>query len=259
MDLRPSSRLFLSCLLLSASGVTPASGQWPLEKLDRGVVAVPREEGGAFVSWRLLGDDPEGIAFNVYRASQGGEPRRLNPESISQVTFLLDETVAPGERAVYSVRPVVDGRESPADGWFTLQPETPYIVIPLQTPEGYTPNDGSVVDLDGDGAYELVIHQVGRGRDNSQNGVTTEPIIEAYELDGTLLWRINLGRNIREGAHYTQFIVYDLDGEGRAEVDMKTADGTVDGLGKVIGDANADYRNERGHVLAGPEYLTVFD
>jgi len=104
-----------------------------------------------------------------------------------------------------------------------------------------------------------VIHQVGRGRDNSQGGVTTEPIFEAYELDGTLLWRINLGKNIREGAHYTQFMVYDLDGDGRAEVAMKTADGTVDGLDKVIGDATADYRNEQGHVLAGPEFLTVFD
>ena len=96
------------------------------------------------------------------------------------------------------------------------------------------------------------MHQVGRGRDNSQRGVTDEPILEAYKLDGTFLWRINLGKNIREGAHYTQFIVYDLDGDGRAEVVCKTADGTVDGAGKVIGDANADHRNADGYVLERP-------
>ena len=78
-------------------------------------------------------------------------------------------------------------------------------------------------------------------------------------MDGTLLWTINLGKNIREGAHYTQFMVYDLDGDGIAEVCMKTADGTVDGLGKTIGDASKDYRNKDGKILDGPEYFTVFD
>jgi rhamnogalacturonan endolyase len=89
--------------------------------------------------------------------------------------------------------------------------------------------------------------------------MTDEPILEAYKLDGTMLWRINLGKNIREGAHYTQFMVYDLDGDGRAEVACKTADGTIDGKGKVIGDAKADRRNERGFILSGPEFLTIFD
>ncbi len=110
---------------------------------------------------------------------------------------------------------------------------------------------------------------MGRGRDNSQRGQTSEPILEAYKLDGTFLWRINLGKNIREGAHYTQFMVYDLDGDGRAEVACKTADGTTDGRGKLIGDSEiggsgiggsaADHRNADGYVLAGPEYLTIFD
>jgi rhamnogalacturonan endolyase len=99
----------------------------------------------------------------------------------------------------------------------------------------------------------------GRGRDNSQKGITDEPILHAYRLDGTLLWSINLGKNIREGAHYTQFMVYDLDGDGRAEVACKTADGTKDALGKFVGDAKADHRNENGYVMKGPEYLTVFD
>jgi len=95
--------------------------------------------------------------------------------------------------------------------------------------------------------------------DNSHDGYTGEVYFDCYKLNGQHLWRINLGRNIRAGAHYTQFMVFDLDGDGKAEVVMKTADGTVDGKGKVIGNAQADYRNEQGRILTGPEYLTVFN
>jgi rhamnogalacturonan endolyase len=123
---------------------------------------------------------------------------------------------------------------------------------------GYTPNDASAADLDGDGELDLVLHQSGRAKDNSHSGQTDPPILQGIKLDGTLLWSINLGRNIREGAHYTQFMVFDLDGDGRAEVVCKTADGTVDGQGKVIGDANANYVNQDGYILRGPEFLTVF-
>ena len=93
--------------------------------------------------------------------------------------------------------------------------------------------------------YEIVLHQTGRAKDNSQAGITDPPIFQAYKLDGTLLWTINLGKNIREGAHYTQFMVYDLDGDGRAEIAMKTADGSIDAKGNVIGDSTKDWRNDR--------------
>jgi rhamnogalacturonan endolyase len=229
-----------------------------MERLDRGLVAVPAGASRVFVSWRLLGTDPDGVAFNLYRIVGTAAPVRVNAAPLTGPTSTTDSIYVSAPVA-YVVRAVVNGAELAPSERYVLRRETPYLSLRLRTPDGYTPNDGSVGDLDGDGKYELVVHQVGRGRDNSQKGVTTNPILEAYRLDGTFLWRIDLGRNIREGAHYTQFIVYDLDGDGRAEVACKTADGTIDGTGKVIGDASKDYRNADGYVLAGPEYLTIFD
>ena len=240
-----------------------AAAERQFEKLDRGVVAIRGTNGPVFVSWRWLANDPDSVAFNVYR-SAGGEARKLNNAPITNVTWFEDKD-APKDRVLnYIVKPVVRGTEQDDNRAFRLNTNArPFISIPLQTPDGCSPNDGSVGDLDGDGAYEIVLHQVGRGRDNSQAGITTEPVLETYKLDGTFLWRINLGKNIREGAHYTQFMVFDLDGDGRAEVACKTADGTIDGKGTVIGDPNADWRSKSGRaagrVLEGPEFLTIFD
>lgn len=251
-----------------------------MEKLSRGVVAV-NQGGKVFVGWRMFGTDAVNVAFNLYRAADGGKAVKLNGKPIADVTFFVDEKADVTKTNAYFVRPIVSKKEQVPSSSFMLKAGTPvsqYLSIPLQTPAGYTPNDASVGDLDGDGEYEIILHQAGRGRDNSQAGMTDPAILQAYKLDGTLLWSINLGKNIREGAHYTQFMVYDLDGDGRAEIACKTADGTIDGKGKVIGDANADWRNpegstaegialpgERGsrnttgYILKGPEYLTVFD
>ena len=256
----------LTVLSLAAFPGTPPAGAQPpqrqTEHLGRGVVAVHAGGGEVYVGWRLLGTDPEDVAFNLYRSSGGGEPVKLNDQPIQDSTNFVDRGADLDRPNAYFVRPVNAGKELAPSAPFTLPagaPARPYLSIPLKTPSGYSPNDASVGDLDGDGEYEIVLHQVGRGRDNSRAGTTTEPILEAYKLDGTFLWRINLGRNIREGAHYTQFLVYDFDGDGRAEVACKTADGTTDGSGKVIGDPEADHRNARGYVLTGPEFLTVFD
>ncbi len=226
-----------------------------MEALGRGVVAVHQGGGKVFVGWRLLATDPEDTAFNLYRKTGGGEPVRLNKAPLAASTCFVDAEAKLEQETSYLVRPVVDGRETDPGAPFTLKvgaPARPYLSIPLRTPEGYVPNDASAGDLDGDGEYEIVLHQAGRGRDNSQDGPTDEPILEAYRLDGTFLWRINLGKNIREGAHCTQFMVYDLDGDGKAEVMCKTADGTVDGKGAVIGDAKADHRELRLYTTAIP-------
>ena len=237
-------------------------GQRQMERLSRGVVAVPVDEGKVYVGWRLFGVDPQEIAFNLYRATDGDEPTRLNTAPITQTTDFVDATVNLEKSNAYFVRALLDGKEQAASAAFTLAAGSavkPYLSIPLQTLEGHRTGDAAVGDLDGDGNYEIVIKQEMRPRDSAQQGFTGQTKLEAYTLDGTFLWRIDLGKNIREGAHYTPFIVYDLDGDGRAEIACRTANGTVDGTGKVIGDPNADHRNEQGRILDGPEYLTIFD
>lgn len=254
------TRLLATLLILA--GATLASAQRQMEALGRGVVAINQGSGKVYVGWRLLGTDPDELAFNLYRATDSGAPVKLNAAPLVQTTDFVDTSADLTKANAWFVRPVLLGVEQAASGRFALKagaPVQPYVSVPLQTLPNNIPNDVSVGDLDGDGEYELIVKQEEVPRDNSQSGYTGETKLEAYKLDGTMLWRINLGKNIREGAHYTQFMVYDLDGDGRAEIACKTADGTIDGTGKVIGDANADWRNSAGYVLSGPEYLTIFD
>ena len=241
---------------------TSVFAQREMENLGRGLVAIHMPGDSVFLSWRLLGTDHGEISFNIYRQSEGTKPIKLNEGPIKGATIFTDKAINFTVQNEWFVKPVLNGKEGAESASFVLKNGSeprPYLSVPLKTLQGYTPIDISVGDLDGDGEYELILHQLGRGRDNSHPGLTTEPLLEAYKLDGTFLWRINLGKNIREGAHYTQFMVYDLDGDGRAEVACKTADGSIDGQGKVIGDSTKDWRNKAGYILAGPEYLTVFD
>jgi len=254
------------------------------EQLDRGVVAI-RQGKQVVVSWRTLTSDAVGQAFDVYRNGQ-----KLNSQPLCQGgTFYIDEAPLAGG-ATYEVR---DGGKN---GSYQLRADAPegYLSVKLQkpadgiTPDGrtfsYTANDASVGDVDGDGQYEIVLKwDPTNAHDNAHDGYTGPTLLDCYRLDGTLLWRIDLGINIRSGAHYTPYIFYDLDGDGRAELMVRTSDGTRDGVGHVIGDAKADYRHglpavaenpkpERewgkynkqgrpmtGRILTGNEYITVFD
>ncbi|WP_035610479.1 rhamnogalacturonan lyase [Haloferula sp. BvORR071] len=252
-----------TCLaaLLPLVLAAPARAEREMEKLDRGVVAVRQADGSVFAGWRLLTSDPEGSGFNLYRVS-GGKEEKVNEAPLSGPTSCVDKEGAKAE--AYVVKAVTKDGEGAASRPAKVLTE-PYIEIPIDTIPGYRPGDASAADLDGDGQYEIILHQTSKGQDNSFNGITGTPVLDAYKLDGTPLWRIDLGINIREGEHYTQFMVYDLDGDGRAEVACKTADGTKDGTGKIIGDASKDWRNkeertkEFGRILSGPEYLTIFD
>jgi rhamnogalacturonan endolyase len=232
------------------------------ENIGRGPVAVALQDGGVYISWRLLASDPVSVKFNIYRGAV-----KINDEPKATSTNIIDSAGTGNDS--YSVVPVINDVEQQASQRISPWNQN-YKTIPLQIPEGgqtpdgvkytYSPNDASVGDLDGDGEYEIVLKwDPSNSKDNAQSGYTGNVYVDGLKMDGTLLWRIDLGRNIRAGAHYTQFMVYDLDGDGRAEVACKTADGTIDGTGKVIGDANADYRNSSGYILSGPEYFTIFN
>ncbi|WP_421740830.1 cellulose binding domain-containing protein [Cellulomonas sp.] len=229
---------------------TPPAGAWQAEKLDRGLISV-RSGSNNLVQWRLLGTEAASTGFTVYRSGT----KIAGP--ITDSTNYLD--VGASASATYTVRAVLNGVEQAASAP-SLTFGNGYLDVPIQRPSAdHVANDGSVGDLDGDGRLEVVLKwDPTNAKDNSQSGVTGNVYVDAYELDGTRLWRIDLGRNIRAGAHYTQFQVYDYDGDGKAEVAMKTADGTRSGTGQVIGDADADYRNSAGYVLTGPEFFTVF-
>ncbi|WTI24514.1 cellulose binding domain-containing protein [Micromonospora zamorensis] len=239
----------------------PSAGVLQMENLDRGLISV-RSDSGNLVSWRLLGTETSGVAFNLYRGAT-----KVNASPITGATNYLDSGAAAG--SAYTVRAVVGGAEQAVSAP-ALQFGAGYLDVPLQVPAGgstpsgesysYSASDASVGDLNGDGSYEIVLKwEPSNAKDNSQSGYTGNVLVDAYTLGGTRLWRVDLGRNIRAGAHYTQFQVYDYDGDGRAEVAMKTADGTRSGTGQVIGSSSADHRNSSGYVLSGPEYLTMFN
>jgi hypothetical protein len=252
-------------VLVTSAGLLqspPARSPYVMEHLGRGVVAVRTSESAVYVGWRLLGTDPGAVAFNVYRTTGVGRPAKLNRAPLAVTTDFIDSTADLTQPNAYRVRPVLRGVEQAASAPFTLPANAviePYLTVPLDRPAGgvvevppgvagsnytYSPNDASVGDLDGDGEYEIVLKwDPSNAKDTASAGLSARVLLDAYKLDGTRLWRIDHGRNIRAGAHYTQFIVYDLNGDGRAELACKTADGTVDGQGRVIGDASKDYRS----------------
>lgn len=258
------SLLTLFALPLLALAAGPQYDYYRLrqEQLGRGVIAIRDNADTVTVSWRYLAADGENQAFDVYR-----DGKKLNSSPIKKTTFLKDayKGNAPAQYTVVPSRGTVTGS-------YTLPSDAPsgYLSIPLSAPEQqrmpdgstcfYTPNDASIGDVDGDGEYEIILKwDPSNARDNGHDGYTGTQFLDCYRLNGERLWRIDLGRNIRAGAHYTQFMVYDLDLDGKAEVVCRTADGTIDGTGNVIGNPKADWRRATGRILEGPEYLTVFN
>ena len=239
-----------------------------MERLGRGLT-VANNGTGTFVSWRLLGSDEPTATFTLLRDGveiakiSGSDPTSYVDASgsVSSVYTLKDEKGKVSSTVITLPEYYKDNYGHAA--WKQVQLDPPADgVTPANESYSYTPNDMSVGDLDGDGEYELIVKwDPSNSKDNSAaktGNYTGNVFIDAYKIDGTKLWRIDLGRNIRAGAHYTQYLVYDFDGDGIAEIAMKTSDATVDGTGKVIGDANADYRTTSGTIMSGNEYLTVF-
>jgi rhamnogalacturonan endolyase len=255
-QLRKISLLLACSVLLWLNGFT----QRQMENLGRGLVAV-KVSSGVFLSWRVLGTEWTTASYNLYR--DGSKIATISSSGASNYTDASGTTTSS-----YYIRAVIGGTEQTASAAITPWTDF-YKTISLSVPAGgttpdgvaytYSPNDCSVGDLDGDGEYEIVVKwDPSNSKDNSQSGYTGNVYLDAYKMNGTRMWRIDLGKNIRAGAHYTQFIVYDLNGDGKAEVACKGADGTTDNAGTVLGSATADYRNSSGYILTGPEYLCIF-
>ena len=268
--------IYTLMLLFTSTGVC-AQETRQMEKLDRAPVALPSSSGrGIFLSWRFLGTDYLNTKFDVIRNGT------VIKSDLSVTNF---SDISGSKTSSYEIAVKINGNEVERTKAFT-----PWGNIFLRqtldrpadgvTPAGdsysYTPNDCSVGDVDGDGQYELIVKwDPSNSQDNSKAGYTGNVFLDAYKLDMTSekpekLWRIDLGVNIRAGAHYTQFLVYDFDGDGKAEMICKTAAGSKDGSGKCVSDAatdgkikavdnSKDWRNSSGKVTGGQEWLTVFN
>lgn len=255
--------------------ISPALGQENafLERLDRGFVGA-KTENGVFLSWRLLGTDDEKISFDLYR-----DGNKVNKNgALKSVTNFTDPDG--DSKSKYVLRALDSGGRIIETCSLDSVMSSPALRIALDVPPKgitpdceeylYTPSDCSVGDVDGDGQYEIILKWApSNEHDNSHSGYTGNVLLDCYKLNGKKLWRIDLGRNIRAGAHYTQFLVLDFDNDGKAEMACKTAPGSIDGKGVFVSEASSDasirntdngatYVNDFGHVIAGPEYLTVF-
>ena len=268
--------LGMSCMSAHTAWGQNAASSY-MEHLDRGVVALPAQEKGIFVSWRLLGTDSKDVCFDVMRDG------KVIASHVKATNYIDKEGTATNAYQVitYQQMPKADDVANREVSKKVMPWTELYKSLPVNRPQGgvapdgrsytYSPNDCSVGDVDGDGEYELIVKwDPSNSHDNSHNGYSGDVIFDCYRLDGTQLWRINLGKNIRAGAHYTQFLVYDFDGDGKAEMICKTSIGSVDGKGNFVNQAAtdadirsldnaADYSNSAGRIMTGPELLTVFN
>lgn len=231
------------------------------EDLDRGLVAVPAKDGGILVSWRYLGTDSSSLTFEVYRND-------VKIADVSDTTNYLDKDGKSGD--TYKVK-VSDGSEDTAVAW-----DKEYKSIPVKKYDKgkYIVDDASVGDLDGDGEYEIIVRrtpsdyfnqlQVDEATKKVIDTREAYPLVEAYEMDGTYMWTLDIGKNEANEIDIN-FLVYDFDGDGKAEVVMRSYDGMTDGVGNKIGIADADYtqslqkQKDRQYFAEGNEYLSVFD
>ena len=271
----------------------------PMESLNRGLV-VQALNGDNYLSWRLMVDEDE-----VYGTSESNVPFNIykNGQFLATETYSTNYIDPNGTSSdTYQVAPIVNGVEGEkCDSVAPFASGSNYFDIPVDRPKStltttttittdengnelpenqwhtetkvneYTIGDTSCGDLDGDGEYELIVKWDCASRDNSQASLTGNVYLDAYKLNGKKLWRIDLGKNIRAGAHYTQFLVYDFDMDGKAEVACKTAPGSIDGAGKYVSETSSveeirnandntvSYVNQNGYILDGNEYFTAFD
>lgn len=235
----------------------------------------------ALISWRLLLTDPDNIAFDIYKSEDGGEEVKLNEEPITKTTCWVDEDIDPVKANYYRVT-LANQEKTLCDYTFTSEMATKFyreILLKSDVPDislNYAPDDIQLGELDGDGELEIVVKREpydGANQGGWRNGTT---LLEAYKMDGTFLWRIDLGVNIRSGSHYTSYILYDFDGDGLCEIAFRSSEGTKFPNGRIITDGNGlvnDYRlrdtngtgwytgkslySTAGLIMEGPEYISI--
>lgn len=267
--------LYIMILFLCFLYVNKGYAQHKQEKLGRGLFVVPTSDHEVYIGWRIFSDDGKDCSFDLYIQSGTEKAVKINQAPISRTSDYVYRDVDFGKDNTWILKDS-KGKNIASYAIAAGSNLAPYLSIPLQKPEGgitfdgekytYTANDVTVGDLDGDGEYEIILKwEPDNTKRPPQTGFTGDTYIDAYKLSGRRLWRINLGKNIRSGAAYTQLLVYDFDGDGKSELICKTADGTIDGIGKVIGNADADWRNKDpkskvfGKIVEGPEYISVFE
>lgn len=233
--------------------------QRPMEKLDRSVFA-QRVSGGVLVQWRILSDEWYDTSYKVYR-----DGVQIHETGLVGASNYLDPLGTTS--SVYSVTCVRKGVESLPETNALGVLTNGYIELPLRDlksmgKEKYFPNDCTAADLDGDGQYEIIVKRL---RKDWSEANTDYTYFEAYKLDGTFLWAIDVGPNITMDVEIN-IAAFDFDGDGKAEVFLRTSDGTVFGDGSNVGDRDGDgvinYRYAVGHdgfMQAGPEYLSLVD
>ncbi len=229
----------------------PCKGQ-QAERIDRGVIALNVDEQTVYVGWRLFVDDPDEVAFNVYRMDIGfGDYQRINPAPVEESTNFLDTSVLPGHGYNYQITTVVKGEEHEASGQgyvFTRTGNRPWYSIKLK--DEVTLKRIGIGDLDGDGAYDFVLQHPDFNVDpyfkpGYWNRSPESYKLDAYSSKGEFLWRHDMGWSVETGTWYSPYMVFDVDLDGKAEVYAKAGKG--------------DPRELDGHVLRGPEYLVKLD
>ena len=244
------------------------------ETLDRGFIRINANSTKPFLSWRYKNTDDEHTSFlvlidGVVKSDTLRHQTSFRPGGMTMASKKVELVTLQNGVPVDTVQPIIFNNST----HHTLKLDRPETAtMPDGSTCDYSPNDCSVGDVDGDGRYELFVKWYpSNAKDNSQGGYTGATMIDCYRIDtGEKLWRVNLGQNIRSGAHYTQYMVYDFDRDGKAELICKTAPGSVDGQGNYVSQAATDSKikavdNSKSHVTSGGringgyEFLTVFN